>query len=530
VLWYELRLINRCFAHLVLCLSSILVPILIPGSGSQTSSQSDTSSSSDDDVEVNITSDDEKEMHPANRIIGADLNLSPFSEQAHGQNGFTREDPGVVNITSSPLINLNDEMHVTPVTASGAGIDHMASEEENLEQLFGGLDGKVDRPVIKNDLTEKKLSLSERRAGSSLNAKQSSNLKRPSTDRLPDAKRSKTGPILNFPVEVIPLGENKGSLFPESSANLRPDKSADWDININLDSGYVSTSKEQNGAKNTARRPGNNRSISIERLSDEKSVQKRSRDWTNSDANDSVPLAKRPRENNRVPQRTVTNDQKSPAGMKKVLQREMSELELGEFREPNTPEDELRRLFGSSSSSKPEDDDEDEDINIENKSNNNANNCVSSNKMAAYDNSNMRSRNAPSASPNLAMQPQQRAAIYSCNNNYQEAISEIDRDKSTRAHKSDEEDGSHNKSRSGRARSSKNAVVHQARSPAPQLERNNKQDGNNNGVGAVKKPNKFHVNGELSRSKGPTSCDDSLYLKYNKDQPDLKGPIHDISQ
>jgi hypothetical protein len=481
-------------------------------------------------VEVNITSDDEKETHPANRIIGADLNLSPFSEQAYGQNGFTREGPGLVNTTSSPLINLNDDMHVTPVTARGAGVDHMVSEEENLEQIFGGHDGKIDRPVMKNDLTEKKLSLSERRAGPSLNAKQSSNLKRPSTDRLPDAKRSKTGPGLSFPVEAIPLGENKGSLFPESSASLRPDKSADWDININLDSGYVSTSKEQNGAKNTARRPGNNLSILNEQLSDEKSVQKRTRDWTNSDANDNVPLAKRPRENNAVPQRTVTNGQKSPAGMKKVLRREVSELELGEFREPSTPEDELRRLFGSSSSSKPEDDDEDEDINIENKSKNNANYCVSSNKMAAYDNSSMRSRNAPSASsPNLATRPQQRAAIYTCNNNYQEAISEIDRDKSTRAHKSDE-DGSHNKNRSGGAHSSRNAVARQVRPPAPQLESNNEQDGNNNGVGAAKKPNKFHVNGELSRSKGPTSCDDSLYLKYNKDRPDLKEPIHDSAQ
>lgn len=480
-------------------------------------------------MEVNITSDDEKETHAINRIIGADLNLSPSSERAHGQNGFTREDLGLVNITSSPHINLNNDMHVTPVTASGAGVDHRMPEEENLEQLLGGHDGKVNRLAMKNDFMEKRLNLGERRPGPSLNTKQNLNLKRPSTERLPDAKRPKTGPSPNFPVEVIPVGENKGGLFPESSPNLPPDRSSAWDVTINLDSGYISTSKEQSGAKNTARRPGNNRSVSNERFSDEKSGQKRMREPTNSEANDSAPLAKRLRENNTVPQRTGTNGQKSPAGMKKVLRREVSELELGEFRE-STPDDELRRLFGSSSSSKPEDDDEDEDINIENKSNN-ANNSVNSNKMVAYDNSSMRSRNAPSASsPNLNMRPQQRAAIYSCSNNHQEAIFDIDRDKSARAHKSDEEDRSHNKNRSGGAHSSRNAVVPQVRLQAPQLESNNKQDGNNNGVGPGRKPSEVHVNGELSKNKGTSSCDDSLYMKYNKDQPDLKGSIHDIAQ
>ncbi|XP_078164527.1 dentin sialophosphoprotein-like protein isoform X2 [Carex rostrata] len=500
------------------------------GTGSQSSSQSDSSSSSDDDVEVNITSDDEKETHPTNRIIGADLNTFPSAEQAYGQNIFTGEDPGLVNNFSSPLINLNDDMHVTPVTASGTGVDNRVSEEENLEQILGGRDGKVKRPAVKNDFPDKRLSLGERRPGPSLNSKNNSNLKRHSTDRLPDAKRPKTGPSPNLPVEAIPVVENKGGLFPESSPNLPPDRSVDWDVNISLDSGYVSTSKEQSGAKNKARRPGNNQTIPNQQLSDEKLVQKRMWDLTNNGANDTAPLAKRLRENSTVPQKSGTNGEKSPARMKKVLRREISELELGEFREPSTPEDELRRLFGSSSSSKPDDEDEEEDINIENKSNN-ANNSVNSNKMVAYDNSSLRNRKAPSASsPNLTMRPQQRAAIYSCSNNHLEATSDIDRYKSGGAHRSDEEDANRNNNRTGGSHILRNAVVPQVRPPVPQLESNNKQDGNNNGVDHAKKPSKVNVNGELSKNKGSLSCDDSLYLKYNKDQPDLKGRIHDIAQ
>ncbi|KAJ4820377.1 dentin sialophosphoprotein-like protein [Rhynchospora pubera] len=493
------------------------------GSRSESSSQSDSSSSSDDDVEVNITSDDEKQTHQTNGIIGADLNLSPSSERANGQNSFTRVDPSPVNITTSPLINLNDDMHATPVTVSGTGVDHRPSEEENLDQFVGGSDGKIKRPAVRNDFMEKRLSLGERRPGPSLNSKHNSNLKRPSGDRLPDAKRFKTAPSPNLPVEVIP-GESKGGTIPQSSPNL-PDGSADWDININLDSGHVSTSKQQNSAKNTARKPGNNRSISNERFSDEKLVQKRTRGLTNVEANGSAPLAKKLRENSAVLQRCETNDEKSPAPAKKVLRREMSELELGEFREPD---DELRRLFGSSSSSKPEDDDEEEDINIENKTNN-ANNSVNSNKMVGYDN--LRGRNVSSASPlNLTMRPQQRATIYSCSNNNLEAISDIDRVKSGRAHRSEEDDGNRKKDRNSGAHSSRNTSVSQVRPPASQLESNNKQDGDVNGAGPVKKLSKVSVNGELSRNKGPSSCDDSLYLRYNKDQPDLKGPISDILQ
>ncbi|KAJ3673714.1 hypothetical protein LUZ60_005706 [Juncus effusus] len=405
------------------------------GSKSQSSSPSDSDNSSaneaDADLEVNIMSDnDDKETLIINNnnniiinnnnddeIIPTDLNLSPALKSV------------------SPQINLNEDLHLTPVENTNTDYD----------PIFGKKSVRENEPGFK-------------RAGTS------GNQKRVSTEKLLEgSKRPKTvqdsSPMSKYETSKKPL--------PKLSAK-----------NKNND----------NDSKNNKVR-----AVVNEGFCSDKPLRKHTSEKENPNSDVTAPPVKRVRESIESEKKDGNGNRSEKLGQKKVLRREKSELELGEFREPITKspindDDEFKRLFGSSSSSKYDDDSD--DININNYNNNNN-----------YDN------NIENENDNVAVSSLDRLAGTSVT--------------STSGAQNNNNINNNNNVKNNNGRD-KNVGVGPAKKNGELVKgiNNNNLMQNGNGNNGIKK----HY------SSFNDSDEYLIYAKYDKDSADLKGPIRDFAK